>query len=172
MDTGFDSVKIIVIVLVVVVQGGASAIKWFKKQQELRRQADAKLGLPSDRVETASPETEDLSNWDPLGEQSEPEPAVEARAEPKPVRIPLVSKPLQPTRLAAEPVQPTNVAAPAVLAPLASMHRVIAAHSSSPNRNLKARLPGGISLRSAMLAQVILDKPVSTLRGSGRMPRI
>lgn len=197
MENGFDPIKIAIIVLVVVVQGVAAFRGWMKKREQQKQAEESRLGFPNRNTERtsepASASDDDLVDWDPLGEnQDEPdeEPEPPAR-QSEPARKPggIVFPPVG----APEPVRvPTSVAFPPIGAgPLIpdSEHSSSASESqpepifimadalqrqADPPKSLErvgGRLPGDGTLRSAMIAKLVLERPLSARRGFRRDPR-
>jgi len=167
LDTGFDTVKIVVIVLVVLAQGMSSFVKWLKKKREAARQKDAALGLPTGRgEESVQTEEEPGIDWDTWGQEEEPQaPVPDTRTQPNGSIPDAVAPPTTPAPVAQVDPSPSNPA------PSASMHRVIAAHAARPGAGRSTALGSRPSLRSLMLSKIVLDPPVSARRGSARSPR-
>ncbi len=169
METDLPSIKIILIVLVVLAKGGSELMKWFRKKQEENRQVEGMMKIPGNQEPepVSNPEVEINRSWDPFGEL--PEPVV--ILPPPRVADP---KPLQPIKLVA-PMEaispPPPLAAVFEAPPQARMHKVITAHTSRNSNPSKSRLPGGGSLRSMVLAKVVLDRPLSALGQSSRPGR-
>lgn len=167
MDTGFDTVKILVIVLVVLAQGVSTGMKWLKKKRAEALQRDAALGLPTRRGEEPAPAVEEPAiDWDTWGQDEEQEaPVPETRNQPNGSIPDETAQPVAPALVAQVDPSPSNPA------PSASMHRVIAAHAARPGAGRLTTSSSRPSLRSMMLGKIILDRPVSARRGSTRSPR-
>jgi len=166
LDTGVNSVQLVVIVLVVVAQGVSSFTKWLKRKREEARRNDAAMGLPGSRDE-APPEPEaEAIDWDTWGQDEESQaPVPDARKQPNGSIPDEVAQPTAPAPVAQVDPSPSNPA------PSASMHRVIAAHAARPGAGRVATMGSRPSLRSMMLGKIVLDPPVSARHGSARSPR-
>lgn len=197
MEGGFDSIKIVIIVLVVAVQGVAAFRGWMKKREQQRQAEESRLGFPgrdADRgSEPASATDDDLVDWDPLGDnqeepESEPEPPARqtepARrpggivfppvGTPAPVRIPsgIVFPPMGKAPLIPD-AEHSSSASESMPEPVfdAAQELQRQAEPPKPQGNARVRLPGDGTLRSAMLAKMVLERPLSARRGFGRDPR-
>ncbi len=190
MENGFDPIKIAIIVLVVVVQGVAAFRGWVKKREQQKREEEARLGLPQRSgepySEPASTSDDDLIDWDPLGENQdepddEPEPTRQRRepvrnptgivfppiGAPEPVRVPPVAPSVIPD---SEHTASTSERSPE---PVFYASHSLQRQADPPRKNevFRGRLPGDGTLRSAMLAKMVLERPLSSRRGYGRDPR-
>lgn len=196
MENGFDSIKIAIIVLVVLVQAVAAFRSWVKKREQQNRTEDSRLGFPNRDAERtsepASTSDDDLVDWDPLGDNQEepeyePQPASQtdpARkpggivfspvGAPEPIRIPsgIVFPPMGKSPLIpdSEHSSSTSESQPeAVFNTAEALQRQ--ADPPRSMQNVRVRLPGDGTLRSAMLAKMVLERPLSARRGFGRDPR-
>lgn len=196
MENGFDPIKIAIIVLVVVVQGVAAFRGWVKKREQQKREEEARLGFPNrnqeQTSEPASSSDDDLIDWDPLGENQdepdeEPEPARQRRepvrnptgivfppvGTPEPVRIPtgIVLPPVAPSAIPDS--EHTASASERSPEPVFDASHSLQRQADPPRKNeaFRGRLPGDGTLRSAMLAKMVLERPLSARRGFGRDPR-
>lgn len=164
MDTGFDSVKLVVIVLVVLAQGVSSFMKWLKKKRAEALQKEAALGLPTNREEPQAKDEEPGIDWDTWGQEEET-PVPQAPTPPQDLPAQVSSEPI------AAPAAMEPAPSPSDPAPSASMHRVIAAHAARPGAGRLTTTGARPSLRSMMLGKIVLDRPVSARHGSARAPR-
>jgi hypothetical protein len=164
LEEGFGTVKLVVIVLVVLAQGVSSLMKWLKRKNEEARQRDAMLGLPGSRDEEPESDSDADTDWDRYARQDEPEVVLQPVPSQASVRV-LREEQTQPVALT--PVA-AAVAPPPDPAPSALMHRVISAHGSRPKAGRQTSPVARPTLRSMMLAKVVLDRPVSARHGSAR----
>lgn len=167
MDTDLPSIKLIVIVLVVLAKGGSELMKWIKKKQEESRRNEGMLKIPGSQDSTATQDSssEPGNSWDPFEEMDKPVAVPQPIVQPKSTPSFKVYQEAAPVPAAA-PTQSVSEQPPSAI-----MHKVISAHSSRTSTNTKSIFSGNRSLRSMMLAKVILDRPVSTLGRSGRSQR-
>lgn len=180
MDGGFDSIQILVVVLVVLAQGAGALRAWFRKLKQRREEEEARTGLPGNRgvygsTEPAAkdqPASAELPDWDPFEDDEEEEYVPEApaprRSEPQthpagdaPSRMPSAT-PI----VAAERIQPKDSPA------LARLPGQVPSYKKRVDTKLvPTKLPGGISLRNAILTKEILDRPLSARRLGGTAAR-
>jgi len=186
LEDGIGSIKILVIVLVVVVQGVNAFRGWLKKQKQRKIEEDAKAGIRADRggidaEEEAAPE---IPDWDPFEERPRapelppihseaPAPALPPAAPmPVPVSVTMYKPALVHSMIPAREPEPERAPLVASVAAVAIQnHRL-----SDPTRGQRvsrntARLVNGIPLRTAMLAKIVLDRPLSARALGGRLPR-
>ena len=185
MENGLEPVKILVIVLVVVVQGVAAFRAWMKKREQVKRQEEDRLGFPNrdasgQNREPSSEPSDDLMDWDPLGENEPEQDAPQNRPEPirKPATIvfpPLGSVP-EPPRSAPVAADPEHSHSASETSGEGSRAFVLPQHHRFLESGRKqeahvAKLPGDGTLRTAMLAKMILERPLSARGGYPRAVR-
>jgi hypothetical protein len=192
LEDGIGSIKILVIVLVVVAQGWSAVRTWIKKQKQRKIEEDARVGIRTDRggayssddAEAEEEGTPELPDWDPFEDRPRaPElPPIHAETpppEPPPAVEPVPTPPPAPARKPALIASETNPEPAAERAPLVASIAAVAIQNhrlSDPTRCLRAnrtsaRLVGEIPLRTAMLAKIVLDRPLSARALGGRLPR-
>lgn len=176
MDGGFDSIQILVVVLVVLAQGAGAVRAWYRKLKQRREQEEARTGLPGGRGVYGSTEPEakdqpasaELPDWDPFEDDEEeeyvPEAPPPARSEPQ--TTPAREMPSPTPTVAAERFEPRNSPSLPRLPTQAPSYK-----KRLDTKLVPTKLPGGISLRNAILTKEILDRPLSARRLGGSAAR-
>lgn len=191
MEDGVGSIKLLVIVLVVLTQGAGAFRAWLRKQKQRKLEEEARAGIrrttggvyTSDEEE-AEPEPE-LPDWDPFEERprapelppihAEAPPAPPPPVPPAPAPVPVAAPAHKPALIGSDNRSGTE----AERAPLVASIAAVAVRSHRPPDPARrmganptsAKLVGDVPLRTAVLAKIVLDRPLSARALGGRLPR-